>query len=52
MVEAAESLGAPYHVGVTLSVDSDFVGGGRPGVGGTYSRGILKQPESTTGPVC
>lgn len=34
MVEAAKTLGAPYHVGVTLSVDSDFVGGGRPGVGG------------------
>ncbi len=34
MVQAAEELKAPYHVGVTLSVDSDFVGGGRPGVGG------------------
>lgn len=34
MVSAAETLKAPYHVGVTLSVDSDFVGGGRPGVGG------------------
>ena len=34
MVKAAEELKAPYHVGVTLSVDSDFVGGGRPGVGG------------------
>ena len=34
MVNAAEELKAPYHVGVTLSVDSDFVGGGRPGVGG------------------
>ena len=34
MVEAADQLEAPYHVGVTLSVDSDFVGGGRPGVGG------------------
>jgi uridine phosphorylase len=34
MVEAAELLGVSYHVGVTLSVDSDFVGGGRPGVGG------------------
>lgn len=34
MVWAAEQLEAPYHVGVTLSVDSDFVGGGRPGVGG------------------
>ena len=34
MVESAETLGASYHVGVTLSVDSDFVGGGRPSVGG------------------
>lgn len=34
MVQAAEALKAPYHVGVTVSVDSDFVGGGRPGVGG------------------
>lgn len=34
MVQAAEEAGTAYHVGVTLSVDSDFVGGGRPGVGG------------------
>lgn len=34
MVKAAETLGAPYHVGTTVSVDSDFIGGGRPGVGG------------------
>lgn len=34
MVSAAERLKAKYHVGVTLSVDSDFVGGGRPSVGG------------------
>ena len=34
MVQAAEQLETPYHVGVTLSVDSDFVGGGRPGIGG------------------
>ena len=34
MVQAAEGLQAPYHVGVTLSVDSDFLGGGRPSVGG------------------
>jgi uridine phosphorylase len=34
MVEAAESLGISYHVGVTLSVDSDLVGCGRPGIGG------------------
>lgn len=34
MAEAAEKVGHPYHVGVTVSVDSDYVGGGRPGVGG------------------
>lgn len=34
LAEAADELGATYHVGVTLSVDSDFVGVGRPGVGG------------------
>ena len=34
MVQAAEEKQAPYHVGVTLSVDSDFLGGGRPSVGG------------------
>ncbi|MDL1890007.1 nucleoside phosphorylase [Nitrospirales bacterium NOB] len=33
-VQAAESLGIPYHLGVTVSVDSDFVGNGRPSVGG------------------
>ena len=34
MAQAADELGADYHVGVTLSVDSDFAGVGRPGVGG------------------
>lgn len=34
MVQAAEENDFTYHVGVTLSVDSDFVGGGRPSVGG------------------
>ena len=34
LVEAAELNGAKYHVGTTISVDSDFVGGGRPSVGG------------------
>ena len=36
MSRAAEALGQPYHVGVTRSTDSDFVGGGRPGVGGYF----------------
>lgn len=34
MVQAADGMDVPYHVGVTLSVDSDFIGGGRPSVGG------------------
>ncbi|HML67745.1 MAG TPA: uridine phosphorylase [Clostridia bacterium] len=34
MVQAAETVKHPYHVGVTVSCDSDYVGGGRPGVGG------------------
>ncbi|HWJ73600.1 MAG TPA: nucleoside phosphorylase [Kaistia sp.] len=34
MAQAADDLGTSYHVGVTLSIDSDFVGAGRPGVGG------------------
>jgi uridine phosphorylase len=34
LIEAAEALGAPYHVGITRSSDSDFCGVGRPGVGG------------------
>jgi uridine phosphorylase len=32
--QAAHDLGARFHVGLTRSSDSDFVGGGRPGVGG------------------
>ncbi len=34
MAQAADELDTRYHVGVTLSVDSDFAGVGRPGVGG------------------
>lgn len=34
MVQAAENLGLSYHVGVTACMDSDFVGNGRPSVGG------------------
>jgi uridine phosphorylase len=34
--EAARRLGASYHVGLTRSTDSDFVAGGRPGVGGYF----------------
>ena len=32
--QAADDLEADFHIGITLSVDSDFVGVGRPGVGG------------------
>jgi uridine phosphorylase len=34
LIQAAERTGHPFHVGVTVSNDSDFVGGGRPYVGG------------------
>lgn len=34
MVQAAEKLGMSYHLGVTACMDSDFVGNGRPSVGG------------------
>ena len=34
LTQAAEDLGAKYHVGVTRSSDSDFCGVGRPSVGG------------------
>lgn len=34
LVQAAEQLGMSYHVGVTACMDSDFVGNGRPSVGG------------------
>ena len=34
LVQAAEQLGLSYHVGVTACMDSDFVGNGRPSVGG------------------
>ncbi len=44
LVEAAESLGARYHVGVTASTDSFYLGQGRPGFQGymqSFSRTIL-----------
>ena len=34
LIEAAEELGVPYHVGVTASTDSFYTGQGRPGFGG------------------
>ena len=44
LVQAAERLSAPYHVGVTLSVDSDFVGCGRPSVGGYLQPWNINKP--------
>lgn len=44
MVQAAEALAAPYHVGVTLSVDSDYVGCGRPSVGGYLQPWNIDKP--------
>ena len=41
LAEAARALGAPYHIGLTRSSDSDFVGGGRPSV-----RGYLRQEQT------
>jgi uridine phosphorylase len=32
--QAAHDAGVPFHIGLTRSTDSDFVAGGRPGVGG------------------
>jgi len=32
LIEAAESFGYPYHVGITCSTDSFFTGQGRPGL--------------------
>jgi len=42
LAQAAHDCGARFHVGLTRSTDSDFVGGGRPGVGGYL------QPRHTT----
>jgi uridine phosphorylase len=36
LVEAAEALGVRYHLGVTASTDSWYVGQGRPGFGGYF----------------
>jgi uridine phosphorylase len=41
LVEAAESLGVRYHVGVTASTDSFYCGQGRPGFKG-YSQSWMK----------
>lgn len=44
LIEAAEELGARYHVGVSASTDSFYAGQGRPGYGGytwSYSEGLI-----------
>jgi uridine phosphorylase len=41
LAEAAKALGAPYHIGLTRSSDSDFCGGGRPSV-----RGYLRHEQT------
>ncbi len=46
LVEAAEELGARYHIGITASTDSFFVGQGRPGHGGYmpgWSRHLIEE---------
>jgi uridine phosphorylase len=44
LIQAAEALAAPFHVGITMSVDSDYVGCGRPGVGGYLQPWNIDKP--------
>ncbi len=44
LIEAAESLGVRYHLGITASTDSFYLGQGRPGLKGyfpSFARNIL-----------
>jgi len=44
LIEAAESLGVRYHIGITASTDSFYLGQGRPGLNGyfpSFARNIL-----------
>jgi uridine phosphorylase len=36
LIEAAEGLGVPYHIGITASTDSFYLGQGRPGLKGYF----------------
>lgn len=45
---AARRLGAPHHLGLTRSTDSDFVGGGRPAAGGFFPRPQLDVIDTWT----
>ena len=45
LIEAAEEVGARYHVGITASTDSFYVGQSRPGYGGympSWSRNVIE----------
>ncbi len=44
LVEAAKTIGHPFHVGVTVSIDSDFIGCGRPYVGGYLQPWNIDKP--------
>jgi uridine phosphorylase len=46
LAQAASDAGAPYHIGLTRSADSDIVGGGRPGVGGFLQPWNVALPDS------
>jgi uridine phosphorylase len=49
LVEAAESLGVRYHVGIVASTDSFYVGQERPGHGGympPWSKGLIETLRS------
>ncbi|WP_297534381.1 uridine phosphorylase [Thermococcus sp.] len=44
LIEAAETLGVRYHIGITASTDSFYLGQGRPGLNGyfpSFARNIL-----------
>lgn len=49
LIEAAETLGVQYHVGLTASTDSFYVGQGRPGYKGylpSWSKTIIEDLKS------
>jgi uridine phosphorylase len=48
LVEAAEKLNHPYHLGITLSSSAFYVGEGRPGYGGyfpSHAENIVKDMQ-------
>jgi len=53
LIEAAETLGVSYHIGITASTDSFYLGQGRPGLNGyfpSFARNLiddLKQANVT-----